>query len=255
MLLFVVFANVIVPYFLDRMQVYDAAAGVTSNNLFFGIGALLLYFIEPVVHYSSATSRISIPHSNDEKAESIGSFLLGLSTLLVGLPYGVLVALRPVIRAGILYTSFRLLHLGNGESPLFVVIVMSDMFLYYAHLLWPNWVGGPAKRIAGLSFLKRPGVFLAGRILSIFYTALLCTTFTFLAYSSIAHEKQDEALVIMLFSWFLLTLYVRMDYLEHNMDNLWKSIAAMPLRDKLVGLAALSFSFVGFMWQFWFGWL
>jgi len=174
----------------------------------------------------------------------------------IGMPYGVLVAARPVIRAGILYTGFHLLRLGGGESAPFVIIVMADMGLYYSSLLWPNWSGHPSKKLAASAFFKKRSVHVAGGILFIFYTALICTCFVMITYSDVAkHKANGETLIMLLFFWYLLTLYVRMDFLSNNIDHIWKSIRAMPVGNLLLGLLTLSISFIGFMWRYWFGWV
>lgn len=266
--LFFLFNNLAIPYLLGSIDPYDAAEGLTGNNLFFGICGLFIYLIEPLVHYSFNGQEQNV---NDSKKPTVfekrlpnvntdNIFLLGIKFLLsavfflFAMPYMILVWLRPVFRALILLESFSLLNLGGGESRLFVIIVMTDILLYYLNLFFPNWKHSPGRMIARFAWFNQPVVYSICQFLSIVYTAIICTAFATGSYLQTAsiHDKAEQ-LIILIWFWYLLMLYVRMNYLGKNIDNLYEAIKTMPRRNLLLNILTLVISFVAFMWRYFWG--
>ena len=264
-ILFLLFYNIAIPYLLGSIHSYDPATGVTANNLFFGICGLFIYFIEPLVHYSF-TNQQQIPDDDkpskqpvdivpESLAESINNYITDFFRLigiaLLGMPYMILVWFKPIFRIFILFESFSLLNLGGGESKWFVIIVMTDIFLYYSNLVFPNWKHSPTRVIARSALFNKPVVLVITRFFSIIFTAIICTGFAAGAYQQTGHpnDKAGELIVLLGF-WYLLTLYVRMDYIGSHIDNLYETIKAMPRRNLLLNILILVISFLGFMWKY-----
>ena len=267
-ILFLLFYNIAIPYLLESIDTYNPATGVTANNLLFGICGLFIYFIEPLVHYSftnqhqkpigDTTIKKALDIIPESISESINNYvtdffrLIGIA--LLGMPYMVLLWFKPVLRALILLESFSLLNLGGGESRWFVIIVMTDIFLYYANLVFPNWKHSPGRVIARSALFNKPVVLAIGRFSSIIFTAIICTAFATGAYQQAGYAKvKGEEVIILIWFWYLLTLYVRMDYIRSNIDNLYETIKAMPRRNLLLNILILVISFVGFMWRYFWG--
>ncbi len=253
-LLFFLFCNVLLPSVFGMRQNYDPQIGITFNNWVFGIGGLFIYFVEPLVHYSfSYWYKMAGNNNPPAPARSIaGKFINFIGMFAVGLPYAVLVWVRPIFRALILFQSFSVLNLGGGESAPFVIIVLADILLYYANLVFPNWKHSPNKMLARSAFFKRPVVYWVGSFLSIIYTAIICSGMAEGAYQQASHAAlKGEALITLLGFWYFITIYIRIDYLEQHTDNLYDLVRSMPLRNLLLNILILVVSLVGFLWK-WF---
>ena len=251
-LLFFLFCNVLLPAVFGMRQNYNPKMGVTFNNRIFGIGGLFIYFVEPLVRYSfSYRYKIAGSNNSPAPAKSVaGEIINFIGMFAVGLPYAVLVWVKPVFRALILFQSFSVLNLGDGESAMFVIIVLTDIVLYYSNLVFPNWQHNPGKLLARSAFFQRPGVYLAGSLLSIVYTTIICSGMAAGAYQQASHAiSNGNPIMILLGFWYFTTIYIRMDYLEHYIDNLYALIRSMPLRNLLLNILIVVVSLVGFLWK------
>ncbi len=263
-ILFFLFYNLAIPFLLGSIDDYNPVTGITSNNLFFVICGLFIYFIEPLVHYSFTYQQ---QKENDENlaklnvnvvpgsiADFIAVFFRFIGIFFWVMPYMILVWGKPVFRALILLESFSLLNFGDGESRLFVIILTTDIFLYYINLVFPNWKHSPNKLIARSAWFGRSIVYRIGRFSSIIFTAIICSAFATGAYQQTGYIRdKSEEFIILLWFWYLLTLYVRMDYIGSNIDNLYETVKAMPRRNLLLNILILVISFIGFMWRYFSG--
>ena len=257
-LLFFLFSRTIVPFFWDEdFQSQNLNIGTIHTVL--GIIGIFTYFIEPII---SVLYRPKDDNEQSNKKTSLReqnlfpAIINNVLFMILLLPMGVISFLRPVFRALILYTSFSFLNLPGGESPLFVTIVGGDILLYYLNNLFPSWKLSPANFV--ISYFKitqRPVLLKISVLFFILFTAIVYSFWLKVGYYSEPGHKalKGEREILLLFSWFFATIYIRMPFIPDDLDII-ALLKKMPAKMLLFQIITLVISFAGYMWDYFTSW-
>ena len=160
---------------------------------------------------------------------------------------------KPIFRTFLLMISFSFLHLPGPESALFVLIALPDILLYFINFGYPEWGFSPAQMaVKFLRIKKNPFLLNLGAIFYTLYTAFVYAFWLKLGYTDAGSTSTvNDRLIVLLFSWFLANLYVRMPFFSYDIDavGFFKNI---PWPLLLFHVAILLISFLAYMWSFLF---
>jgi len=264
-LLFFFIVSVVAPLFWPQLEKAGSNAAPASLNTYLGIAGILIYILEPFiwhnnVYSSGAEKKLQtndlIPEQKNLPTLFFDLLFSLLTGLLVILPYSFLLIFKPVLRALILYTSFSFLHIGGsnpGENPLFVIMVLTDILLYYLGMIAPQWKYNPVNILIGLiRFRDSKTARITGSILLLIHTALIYAFLLNVVYYDLDVHPEKISIVSLTGWWLLLTLYTRLSFVTDDFD-LYEIIKNMPTRVLLINLLALAISFISFIWPFYFG--
>ncbi|MEP7237095.1 MAG: hypothetical protein ABI685_04505 [Ferruginibacter sp.] len=268
-LLFCLFTGTIAPLYISLGNGKQAASTDTLHKIL-GVIGICAYLIVPV--YLTVFNNPEEDEKPNKRSGSSGksSILLdgqGLIasiintalSVIIGLPVMALTFFKPVLRALILLTSFSYLGLPGGESRLFVIIVMSDILLFYINMIFPKWGINPAE-IAAVAFRikKRPLLLNIGTVFYIFYTALIYFFISSIGYNKEPwhHYVKGEREVLLIGSWVMATIFTRLPFIINAIDgiDIIGYLKKMPGRYLIFQIAILVISFIAYMWPYFMGW-
>ena len=188
----------------------------------------------------------------------ISWFINKVLLFIIGGPIMVFTLFKPVFRALILLTSFSYLGLPGGESRLFVILVMSDILLYYINMIFPKWGLNPAQITAVFFRIKqKPLLLRICTLFYIFYTAVIYFFISGIGYDIEPghHYVKGEREILLIFSWVLATIFTRLPFIINAFEgiNITDYFKKMPWRHIVFQIIILAISFIAYMWRFWFG--
>ncbi len=266
--LFCLFSSTIAPLFISLDKGTNAPPTDTMHQIL-GIIGICTYFIVPVYttiydmpaedekpykrNRSSGTGSIF-----DDGQGIISWFINRVLLFIIGGPIMVFTFFKPVFRALILLTSFSYLGLPGGESRLFVIIVMSDIFLYYINMIFPKWGLNPAQIAAAFFRIKqKPLLLRICTVFYIFYTAVIYFFISGIGYNIEPghHYLKGEREILLIFSWALATIFTRLPFIINAFEgiNITDYLKQMPWKNIVFQIIILAISFIAYMWRFWFG--
>ncbi len=253
-ILFFVFASQIVPVYLTEFN--DTTSDSGYFNTIFGIVGIITYFVEPMmmVVYKPIEKEEDSKKPSWFSGNGLGADIVNgiLFIVLLG-PMLLLSFLKPVFRAFLLMISFSFLHLPGPESAPFVIIVLTDILLYFINFAFPEWRFSPAKLAVKLFRIKESPLLLnLGAVFYTLYTAFVYSFWLKMGYIDSGNITQvDDRIIVLLISWFLATLYVRMPFFSYNIDvvSFLKKISWSLI---LFHAIILIISFLAYMWPFLF---
>lgn len=229
-----------------------------TQHIILGVTGIFAFLIEPLVlkiyEQPETTKRDNRKTVNGRPGSLLSLVNWALLLLLAG-PAAVLNIIRPVLRALLLYTCFIYLNLGGGESRLFVTVVMLDIVLYYCGM-FSSKLSLPGFVVRYFNIKAHPLLLGIGTVFFIFYTALV---YSFIAsigyYKTPGHiNLPGEQEILLLFSWILATLYIRLPYLPGDVSDLAGYFYKIPKRYFIFQAILLAVSFIAYIWPYLRGW-
>ena len=266
--LFCLFSSIIAPLFISLDKVTNVPPTDVMHQIL-GVIGICTYFIVPVY-----TTIYDLPVEDEKpykrnRSSGTGSifndgqgliswFINSVLLFIIGGPIMIFSFFKPVFRAFILLTSFSYLGLPGGESRLFVIIVMSDILLYYINMIFPKWGFNPAKIAAVFLRIKqKPLLLKICTVFYIFYTAVIYFFISGIGYyiEPGHHYVTGEREILLLFSWALATIFTRLPFIINGFEgiNITGYFKKMPWKNIVFQIIVLAVSFIAYMWRFWFG--
>lgn len=255
-ILFFLFSGTIAPYFWFSGPT-DADSGNDLLKTILGIAGIITYLIEPVILaiYTSPVKENTPYEKNIFTGQGLLSSIMNmLIFLLLMFPMLICSFFRPVFRAVMLAICFSYLHLPGPESLLFVMIVLSDILLYYLNMWFPKWHISPAYHLARYFIVNKKRYMVhAGGLFFMFYTALVYSFWCSLGYyNEPGHQTvKGEREVLLLFTWLTASVYIRAPFISDDIDAL-AALKKIPGRALVLHIIVLLISFAGYMWPYFF---
>jgi multisubunit Na+/H+ antiporter MnhG subunit len=267
-ILFCFFSSTIAPLYISFDKVTETAPVDTIHKVL-GIIGICSFLIVPV--YLTIFKEPYEDEKADKKSTSwgtrftliegqglIASIINTAIAAVIGLPIIALTFFKPIFRALILLISFSYLGLPGGESRLFVIIVMSDILLWYINMIFPKWGFNPAE-IAAVVFRvkKRPVLLNICTLFYIFYTALIYYFLSSMGYNSEPgyQDIKGEREILLVASWIFATIYIRLPFILNALEalDIIGYLKKIPGRYIFFHVIILAISFIAYMWPYFMG--
>ena len=263
-LLFFFIASVVAPFFWPQMDKAGQVSADSTFNLTMGIAGIIVYFSEPVIwHFNLLTQNKGQAESNlrDEVSKS-GVFKNIVSivaptaiNLVIMLPAMIISMFKPVLRALVLFTSLSLFGSMKDDTALykfFVVVVTTDILLYYITQFAPNWKYNPVNIVLKLLDLQNKQFFqVIANFLLVIHTALIYSLLLAVVYYDVNKHPEKLKLQTLAIWWLVLTVYNRLSFSPGFSDE-GISFDRVSRRTIIITALTLIISFIGFLWPFYF---